>query len=117
MQKNIYNPFKNPSKFIYNEQTRKFDFVKNTADIRVVLECKDLRYMGFGVKKTYYVCINFPDHSIDKNFRRNGFVDEDRVEIWINKMLKKNGYKQINFNTELVRSADIEYTINNIGRE
>ena len=113
--KNYYkNSWTHPHAFTFNEKTSQFEFATKFARLRLLEEVNDLRYMGFGLQSIYTIILFFPNHSIQKNMIRKDETSYEKVKTYINKTLKKNGFKQINFNTDLKNEMENEYIVNNI---
>ena len=116
--KNYYkNSWTHPHAFTFNEKTSQFEFATKFARLRLLEEVNDLRYKGFGLQSIYTIILFFPDHSVQKNMIRKDEKSYEKVKTYINKTLKKNGFKQINFNTDLVQFLEGEYTVDNIEKE
>ena len=113
--KNYYkNSWTHPHAFIFNKETLQFEYATKFAKLRLLEEVNDLRYRGFGLQSIYTIMLFFPDHSIQKNMIRKDETSYEKVKIYINKTLKKNGFKQINFDIDLKNEIENEYIVNNI---
>jgi len=117
-RKIVYNLEKSTNGYKFNNDTYKWELRDKNASVRLLEDANDLRYAGFGIQEIYNIALMFPDHWINKTMKN---TDEDslkKVETWINKMLKKNKYKQVDFSKDLKETVmHNEYAINNIKKE
>ena len=116
-RKIVYNLEKSTNGYKFNNDTYKWELRDKNASVRLLEDANDLRYAGFGIQEIYNISLMFPDHWINKTMKN---TDEDslkKVETWINKMLKKNKYKQVDFSKDLKLTMENEYQISNIERE
>ena len=86
------------------------------TNIRIIESANDLRYMGFGVQAIWTIIIAMPHGNITKTLRRKDSADFSKVEEYINKILRKNKFKQICVKTDSVQTASspAEWNINHI---
>ena len=114
-KKVVYNLEKSIKGFEFDMQTKQWEFAEKNSSVRILETANDLRYAGYGIQGIYDITLNFPDHHITKTMKN---IDEEslkKVETWVNKMLKKNKYKQVNFSKDLKETNfHQEYKINNI---
>jgi hypothetical protein len=69
-------------------------------------------------KAIYDITLCFPDHWIIKTMKNANIESFKKVEAWINKMLKKNKYKQVDLSKDLKETNfHQEFIINNIEKE
>jgi len=96
-RKIIYDISKSDNGFKLNTKTFKYEYRQKDANVRIIEDYNDLRYCGFGLQPVLSIMICFPDHWVDatKRYKKDG--DLEKAEIFINKHLKKNGYKEVSF--------------------
>jgi hypothetical protein len=60
----------------------------------------------------------FPDHWVNKTMKNADEESLKKVETWVNKMLKKNKYNQVDFSKDLKQAQfHGQFKINNIEKE
>jgi hypothetical protein len=59
----------------------------------------------------------FPDHWVNKTMKNADEESLKKVETWVNKMLKKNKYNQVDFSKDLKQAQFHGQKINNIEKE
>jgi hypothetical protein len=117
-KKVVYNLEKSTRGFKFNLETFKYELIDKNANVRILEEANDLRYAGYGVQSIYDISLCFPDHWIHKTMRNANEESLKKVETWINKILKKNKYKQVDFSKDLKETnMHQEFIINNIEKE
>jgi hypothetical protein len=117
-RKIIYNLEKSTNGFEFNPETFKYEPINKNANVRILEEANDLRYAGYGIQAIYAISLCFPDHHIIKTMRNANEESLKKVEAWVNKVLKKNKYKQVDFNKDLKQTNfHQEFIINNIEKE
>jgi len=117
-RKIIYNLEKSTNGYKFNSETFKYELMYKNASVRILETANDLRYAGFGIQAIYNISLLFPDHWINKTMKNSDEESLKKVEAWINKMLKKNKYKQVDFSKDLKETnMHDEYVINNIEKE
>jgi hypothetical protein len=117
-RKIVYNLEKSTNGYKFNDDTYKWEFKDKVPTVRILETANDLRYAGFGIQAIYDISLSFPDHSIHKTMKNSDEESLKKVEAWINKMLKKNKYKQVDFSKDLKETVmHNEYVINNIEKE
>ena len=86
------------------------------TNIRIIESANDLRYMGFGVQAIWTIIIAMPHGNITKTLKRVDDNDFSKVEEYINKQLKKNGFNTISVkkDAEQIGVSPAEYRIENI---
>ena len=86
--------------------------------IRIIESANDLRYRGFGVQAIWTIIIAMPHGNITKTLKRVDDNDFSKVEEYINKQLKKNGFNTISVkkDAEQIGVSPAEYRIENIKR-
>ena len=102
--------------FSFNFKTLKWEYQKKHTNIRILESANDLRYRGYGVQAIWWISIEMPDGHITKTLRRKDSADFSKVEEYINKILRKNKFKQICVKTDAVKTASspAEWNINHI---
>ena len=117
-KKIIYNIEKSTNGYVFNTESSAWEFRDKNAHVRILETENDLRYAGYGIQSIYDISLCFPDHWIHKTMKNSNQESLKKVESWINKLLKKNKYKQINFNKDLKQTNfHYEYIIENITKE
>jgi hypothetical protein len=77
------------------QKTFKYEPINKDASVRILEEANDLRYAGNGIQAIYAISLFFPDHDVSKTMRNANEESLKKVEARVNKMLKKNNYKQV----------------------
>ena len=95
--------------FSFNSKTLKWEYRDKFASVTIDQTCNDLRYCGYGLQSIFSIAICFPTHWIAKTIRNKKPEDLQRCEDYINKHLKKNGYKKVSF------VKDFDYELNELG--
>lgn len=116
-RKIVYNLEKSTNGYKFNDDTFKYELMYKNASVRILETANDLRYAGFGIQAIYNISLSFPDHWINKTMKNSDEESLKKVETWINKMLKKNKYNQVDFSKDLKETMENEYSINNIEKE
>ena len=117
-RKIIYNLEKSTNGFKFNPETFKYEPINKNASVSILEEANDLRYAGYGIQAIYAISLFFPDHDVSKNMRNANEESLKKVEAWVNKVLKKNKYKQVDFSKDLKQTNfHQEFIINNIEKE
>ena len=88
-----YNQERFPNQYEFNTENLKWEFVDRTCDIRLLKTVNDLRYAGWGLQSMWDLSLTFPWGWINKTFRRKDDSDISKVIEYVNKKLKKYGYK------------------------
>ena len=102
--------------FSLNSKTLKWEYEQKHTNIRIQESANDLRYCGYGVQAIWWISIEMPHGHISKTLRRKDSADFSKVEEYINKILRKNKFKQICVKTDSVQTttSPAEWNINNI---
>ena len=97
----------------------KFVPKKNTTSITLSAYANDLRYCHWGIQPIWNISIVFPTMWIEKTLRRTDDNDFSKVEKYINKHLKKNGFNTISIkkDAEIIGVSPKLYRIENIEKE
>tara|TARA_B100000029_G_C16989572_1_gene746958 strand:+ start:117 stop:482 length:366 start_codon:yes stop_codon:yes gene_type:complete len=111
-----YDMKKSTRGFLFNSKTSKWEYEQKHTDIRICEQANDLRYCGYGVQAIWWISIEMPHSNITKTLRRKDSADFSKVEEYINKILRKNKFKQICVKTDAVKTASspAEWNINHI---
>ena len=112
-------PNYNPDYKTREEMLDNWVYKRKTTFIRILEEGNDLRYMGFGVQAIWWISIEMPHGNITKTLKRVDDNDFSKVEEYINKQLKKNGFNTISVkkDAEQIGASPAEYKIENIKKE
>jgi hypothetical protein len=117
-KKVIFNLEKSTRGFEFNSETFKYEPKYKNANVRILETANDLRYTGYGIQGIYDITLCFPDHWIIKTMKNANIESFKKVEAWINKMLKKNKYKQVDLSKDLKETnRHQEFIIKNIEKE
>ena len=117
-RKIIYNLEKSTNGFEFNPETFKYEPKYKNANVRILETANDLRYTGYGIQGIYDITLNFPDHHITKTMKNVDKESIKKVEDWVNKMLKKNKYNQVDFSKDLKQAQfHGQFKINKIEKE
>ena len=97
----------------------KFVPKKNTTSITLSAYANDLRYCKWGVQPIWNIDIVFPTIWVQKTLRRTDDNDFSKVEKYINKHLKKNGFNTISIkkDAEIIGVSPKLYRIENIEKK
>ena len=97
----------------------KFVPKNNTARITLTAHANDLRYCHWGIQPIWHISIVFPTTWVQKTLRRIDDNDFSKVEKYINKHLKKNGFNTISIekDAEKIGASPVLYRIENIEKE
>ena len=95
----------------------KFVPKNNTAQIELTAYANDLRYCNWGIQAIWAISIVFPTMWVEKTLRRIDDNDFSKVEKYINKHLKKNGFNTITIKKDSEKYNESQYRIKNIERE
>ena len=95
----------------------KFVPKNNTARIELTAYANDLRYCNWGIQAIWAISIVFPTMWVEKTLRRTDDNDFSKVEKYINKHLKKNGFNTITIKKDSEKYNESQYRIENIERE
>tara|TARA_R100001443_G_scaffold2149_1_gene7274 strand:- start:4473 stop:4841 length:369 start_codon:yes stop_codon:yes gene_type:complete len=97
----------------------KFVPKKQTTLITLTACANDLRYCNWGVQNIWDISIVFPTSWVQKTLRRIDDNDFSKVEKYINKHLKKNGFNTISIkkDAEIIGVSPKLYRIENIEKE
>ena len=117
-RKFVYNLEKSTNGFEFNLETFKYEPIYKNASVVIEETENDLRYAGFGIQAIYNISLMFPDHWVNKTMKNADEESLKKVETWVNKMLKKNKYKQVNFSKDLKQAQfHGQFKILNIEKE
>ena len=105
--------------FLFNSKTLQWEYKQKHTNIRIVESANDLRYCNYGIQAIWWISIEMPHGHISKTLRRKDSADFSKVEEYINKILRKNKFKQICVKTDSVKTASspAEWNINHIKKE
>ena len=108
----------NPDYKTRKEMLDNWIYKTELTEIRIVESANDLRYRGFGVQCIWLIMIFKPHGNITKTLKRVDDNDFSKVEEYINKQLKKNGFNTISVkkDAEQIGASPAEYRIENIKR-
>ena len=106
----------NPDYKTREEMLDNWIYKTELTEIRIVESANDLRYRGFGVQCIWLIIILMPHGNITKTLKRVDDNDFSKVEEYINKQLKKNGFNTISVkkDAEQIGASPAEYIIENI---
>ena len=109
-------PNYNPNYKTREEMLDNWIYKTELTEIRIVESANDLRYRGFGVQAIWTIIIAMPHGNITKTLKRVDDNDFSKVEEYINKQLKKNGFNTISVkkDAEQIGVSPAEYRIENI---
>tara|TARA_R100000656_G_C3862113_1_gene110129 strand:+ start:52 stop:468 length:417 start_codon:yes stop_codon:yes gene_type:complete len=112
-------PNYNPDYKTREEMLDNWVYKTKTTFIRIQEEANDLRYRGFGIQAIWWISIGMPHGNITKTLKRVDDNDFSKVEEYINKQLKKNGFNTISVkkDAEQIGASPAEYKIENIKKE
>ena len=109
-------PNYNPDYKTREEMLDNWVYKTKTTFIRIQEEANDLRYRGFGIQAIWWISIEMPHGNITKTLKRVDDNDFSKVEEYINKQLKKNGFNTISVkkDAEQIGASPADYRIENI---